>query len=83
MAVRGYDGNVGTAGGLINQDGDVDITLGFGSNLKSQGGVDYIERFQCTFGGLTNRYVYKHETRPVVDAVYNWLQTDAGRAALG
>ena len=83
VSVRPYDGNVGTAGGLINADGDVDITLGFGANIKTQGGVDYIERFETSFGGKTGRYVYKHETRPVVDSVYEWLKTDAARAALG
>lgn len=82
VSIRGYDGNVGTAGGLINQDGDVDITIGFGSNLRSQGGVEYINRFTLTCGGIEGRYVYQHFSRPVVDSVYAWLQTPAGQSAL-
>ena len=82
VSIRPYNGNVGTAGGLINKDGDVDITIGFATNLKSQGGVEYIERFTLTCGGIAGRYVYKHTTRSVVDSVYTWMQTDAGHAAL-
>ena len=82
VSIRGYDGNVSTAGALINRDGDVDITIGFGGNLRSQGGVEYINRFTLTCGGIVDRYVYQHTTRPVVDSVYAWLQTPAGQSVL-
>lgn len=73
--------NMGTA---INADGDVDIIIGVGPNIKTGGGVDYYDRFQTSMGaGPKDRYV----VAPTVASdlgkeTFAWLKdTDAGKAA--
>ncbi|MBO4855912.1 MAG: InlB B-repeat-containing protein [Bacilli bacterium] len=75
---------VAEMGAAINADGDVDIIIGVGANIKTGGGVDYYDRFQTPMGT-------KPETRYVVaptvatdlgKETFNWLKdTDAGKAA--
>lgn len=75
IEVRQYLGDVGTIGGNINMDGDVDIFLGAGSNLGSQGKVEYITRNYVPIKGVTDRYVYKLADRETVNTVYSWVRT--------
>ena len=82
VVIRAYDGNVGTIGALINQDGDVDVFLGAGPNLKSDGGVEYIERQSGIMMGGISRYIYLLSERTVAKTVYDWSLTDAGHASL-
>ncbi len=43
-------------GAAINKDGDIDVILGAGANITSQGGVAYIARGKMLTEGLTDRY---------------------------
>lgn len=75
---------VSEMGQMINSDGDVDIIIGVGANIKTGGGVDYYDRFQTSMGaGPKERYV----VAPTVASdlgkeTFEWLRdTDAGKAA--
>ena len=56
-------------------DGDVDIFLGAGANLKSQGGVEYITRNAYSIKGVTDRYIYKLSERESTNTIYSWART--------
>ena len=82
---RNYSSDtVANMGAAINADGDVDILIGVGVNIKTGGGVDYYDRFQTSMGaGPKDRYV----VAPTVASdlgkeTFAWLKdTDAGKAA--
>lgn len=82
VVIRAYDGNVGTIGSLINKDGDVDVFLGAGPNLKSDGGVEYVARTSGITMGPKSRYIYLLSERTIARTVYDWSITDAGHASL-
>lgn len=75
IEVRKYLGDVSTIGGNIMMDGDVDIFLGAGANLKSQGGVEYITRNAYSIKGVTDRYIYKLSERESTNTIYSWART--------
>lgn len=75
---------VAEMGTLINADGDVDIMIGVGPNIKTGGNVDYFDRFQTKMGTEPKeRYV----VAPTVASdlgkeTFAWLKdTDAGKDA--
>ncbi len=76
--IKGYEGDVGTIGGKINEDGYVDVFIGAGANLKSTGGVNYIDRYAAdkNYGDATKRYVYLLREKPVARLVYDYFSTD-------
>ena len=80
--IRSYDGNVGTIGSNINRDGDVDVFLGAGANLKSTGGVEYVARTSGIPMGSESRYIYQLSDRTIAKTVYEWSITPEGCAAL-
>ena len=82
VVIRAYDGNVGTIGSLINKDGDVDVFLGAGPNLKSDGGVEYVARTSGIPMGSESRYIYQLSDRTIAKTVYEWSITPEGHAAL-
>ena len=76
--IKGYEGDVGTIGGKINDDGYVDVFIGAGANLKSTGGVEYVDRYAAekNYGEATKRYVYLLKEKPVARLVYDYFHTD-------
>lgn len=80
VEVRAYDGDVATIGGNITFDGDVDIFLGAGVNLGSQGGVTYEKRNAYEIAGVADRYLYQLNDRDQVKGVYSWMRTSPVRA---
>ena len=83
VTVRAYTGNLATTAPLINEDGDVDVVLGYGVNLKSSGGVDYKDRVSgINMGTATGRYIYRLSDKTVSKLVYDWLQTDDAKQLL-
>ena len=75
---KGYEGDVGTSGGRINDDGYMDVVIGWGANLQSTGGVNYIDRYAAkeNYGEATKRYVYLLRDKPVSRLVYEYFDTD-------
>ena len=80
VEVRSYDGDVATIGGNIKFDADVDIFLGAGVNLGSQGGVEYTGRNAYDIAGVADRYIYRLNDRPQVKAIYTWMRTTEVKA---
>ena len=75
VEVRAYDGDVATIGGDITFDGDVDIFLGAGVNLGSQGGVEYVQRNAYDIAGVADRYIYRLSDRDQVVEAYTWMRS--------
>ena len=80
VEVRSYDGDVATIGGNIKFDGDVDIFLGAGVNLGTQGGVTYQQRNAYEIGDTPDRYIYRLNDRPQVKNIYTWMRSTDVRA---
>lgn len=68
---RHYAGDklaVADFGAAVNSDGDIDVIIGAGANISSQGKVDYIARAYMTYDGLTARYaVLLTDTERAID----------------
>ena len=79
FVIKGYEGNVGTIGSAINEDGYVDVFVGAGANLKSTGGVEYVERQAAahSYGDVEKRYVYLLQDKPASRLVYDYCNSEA------
>ena len=75
IEVRAYDGDVATIGGNITFDGDVDIFLGAGVNLGTQGGVEYKQRNAYDIAGVADRYIYRLSDKEQVVEAYSWMRS--------
>ncbi len=74
---------VGALGSAINTDGDVEIFIGAGTNLKSTGGVDFVTRTgPLTINGAENRYIYLLKDNALAQFVYDFMISDAGQGLL-
>ena len=83
IELREYIGGVGDIGGNINADADVDLFLGAGANLKTEGGVEYVTRTFMSITGVTDRYLYKLNTRQSTNEIYDWMKTPEVRSYFG
>lgn len=80
--IEGFDGNVATAGANINKARYIDILIGFGNNINTQGGVEVIEKSDpIIMGGKERRVCLLRETT-VARRVYTWLTQEGGAEAL-
>ncbi len=76
--VRGYEGNVAATGGQILQDDDVDVLIGWGSNLTSKGGVQTVERTDSVrLGAVDGRYIDLISEDEIGKTVYDWTVANA------
>ncbi len=84
VRLRGYtEEKVGALGSAINTDGDVEIFIGAGGNLKSTGGVDYVTRTgPLTINGAENRYIYLLKDNALAQFVYDYMISDDGQGLL-
>lgn len=82
IVIKGYEGDVATAGSLINKDRYIDVLVGFGGNIDSTGGVPIIEKASGITMGGKSRYVHRLTEKETAIKVYNWLQTEDGNKAL-
>ena len=80
IELREYIGGVADIGGNINADEDVDIFIGAGANLKTEGGVEYVTRTFMSIPGVTDRYVYKLNNRSSTSEIYDWVKSPEVRA---
>lgn len=80
IVIRGYTGNVGTTCGLIMEDGDVDIMLGWGSkdNVTTTGGMkDEMLHETVSFKvGEKNRTIHRLTDKDTAQLVFAWLQSE-------
>ncbi len=83
VVITGYEGDVATAGSLINKDKYNDILIGFGNNIDSTGGVSVINKVGgIQMGTKSNRYIAQLNEKDLTVKVFSWLQTSEGQASL-
>ena len=82
VVINKYDGGVAEAGSLINKDRYIDILIGFGGNIQSLGGVEYIENIGGITMGGKSRHIARLTEKETAVKVFNWLQTPEGNASL-
>lgn len=82
VVVREYsaDLNVAGVGEAVNTDGDVNILLGMGSNVTSQGKIETLERVDDYIMGGKSRNIARLTDDTLTVLVFGWLQTDEVRA---
>lgn len=82
VVIKGYEGDVATAGSLITKDRFVDVLLGFGNNIDSLGGVNCLEKDSGIVMGGKNRVIARLSEKETGKKVYDWLKTDDGNKSL-
>lgn len=82
IVINKYEGDVATAGSLINKDRYIDVLIGFGKNIGSTGGVEYIDNIGGIIMGGKERYITQLTEKETAVKVFNWLQTPEGNASL-
>lgn len=82
IIITPYEGDVATAGSLVNKDKFNDILIGFGNNIGTTGGVEFIENVGGITMGGKSRYITKLNTKTVTEDVFTWLQTEDGHKSL-
>lgn len=82
VVIKGYQGDVATAGSLINKDRYIDVLVGFGNNINSTGGVAIKEKIGGITMGSKSRYIARLTDKDIAIKVYAWLQTEEGNHSL-
>lgn len=78
IEIRPYEGNVSASCGLILQDADVDILIGWGSNLTSKGGITPVERAgSVKLGAADDRYIDLISEKELAKTVFDWTVANA------
>lgn len=78
VVVRPYEGNVSASCGLVLQDADVDILIGWGGNLTSKGGITPIERSSpVKLGAVDDRYIDLISEKELAKTVFDWTVSNA------
>lgn len=81
--VRGYEGDVATVGSKVNADTDVNVLVGMGSNIQSQGGINYVELIDgITMGTKTKRNIALVVENTLGRLVFEWSKTAEAQALL-
>lgn len=83
ITIRSYEGKVAAMGEAVNTDGDVDILIGVGKNITSQGGVTTVVKDEgIPMGGIEGgRYIARLTQTEIAELVYNWIK-EAGYSSL-
>lgn len=80
VLLRSYEGNVGPSCGNIKNDGDVNIMLGWRSNVDTTGGLSFLESFPTstddegiTMGSVEGRWIHRLTDDELTVKVFNWI----------
>lgn len=76
--IRSYSGTVAASCEKIMKDADVDIMIGWGGNIKSTGGIDYLENKDGITIGSVSRYAARITDTELSNLVFNWIKTTYG-----
>lgn len=86
IELRAYEGDVATSCAAIMQDGDIDIMLGWGKNIGSEGGMtsgtDFLENVSGIPMGGESRYIARVTDTAIAKLVFAWLQTQPAQDSL-
>lgn len=72
--IRSYSGTVGASCEKIIKDADVDIMVGWGSNLDSTGGIACVEKQGSIAIGSTSRYAASLNDKELTKSVFTWIK---------
>jgi len=78
IVVRPYDGNVGNSCGGIMADGDVDIMVGWASNIGTTGGITFLENKEGVTIGSISRYAARLTNTYLSRLTYVWILNTYG-----
>lgn len=80
IVVRPYTGNVAEISASINADGDVDVLIGVGSNIDSDGNVTGVlaKDGNIGIGDNDERYIVRLTDSELIQNVYNWIEATYG-----
>ena len=78
IVVRPYDGNVGTSCGMIKEDGDVDIMVGWAGNIGTQGGITFKENVSGVQIGDISRSAARLNDKYLTKLVFVWILNTYG-----
>ena len=78
IVIRPYDGNVGTSCGTIKEDGDVDIMVGWASNIGTQGGMTFKENVSGVLIGEISRYAARLNDKYMTKLIFVWILNTYG-----
>lgn len=86
IELHAYEGDVATSCAAIMQDGDIDIMLGWGKNIGSEGGMtsgtDFLENVSGIPMGGKPRYIARVTDTAITKLVFAWLQTQPAQDSL-
>lgn len=93
IKLRAYDGNVATSCGAIKNDNDVDVMVGWKSNVDSLGELSFLEAYPgldgegnslpgITMGEASDRWIHRLTDKELSILVFNWLKTEDGNQSL-
>ena len=82
ISVRQYgdsETNIGPLGELVNAHGDVDILLGTGKNLTTQGNIETVDRIDgVTINGTTGRTLALLKESEIGRSLFDFLKQEPG-----
>ena len=83
VLLRPYSGNVSPSCEAIKNDGDVDIMIGWKSNVDTTGNLSYLESFPenadgsgITMGNVNDRWIHRLTDSDLAKAVFNWIVSE-------
>ncbi len=81
--VRGYEGDVATVGSKVNADTDVNVLLGMGTNIQTQGNINYVELIEgVAMGNKTGRNIALVVENELGRLIFDWSKTAEAQALL-
>ncbi len=81
--VRGYEGDVATVGSKVNADTDVNVLVGMGGNIQTQGGINYVDLIDdLTMGTKSKRNIALIVENTLGRLVFEWSKTAEAQALL-
>ena len=86
--LKSYSGNVESSCGAILMDGDVDVMVGWKSNVDTVGYIDYLQAYPgndssepgIKMGNVEGRWIHLLRNNEVARLVFNYLKTSEGQA---
>lgn len=72
--IRSYSGAVGASCEKIIKDADVDIMVGWGNNLDTDGGITCVEKQGSIAIGSTSRYAASLNEKPLTNLIFTWIK---------
>ena len=80
ILIKGYEGNVTPSCEAIKQDGNVDIMIGWKSNVDTTGNLSFIESYPSSADGIgikmgevDGRWIHRLTETDIAKVIFNWI----------